>query len=71
MYNVFKRPMFKRGGPTKGTGIMSHVEPRVRAANGFGFPNFGVNSMTEDQVANFREIERKRIFFQINQVLNS
>jgi len=28
MYNVFKRPMFKRGGPTKGTGIMSHVEPR-------------------------------------------
>jgi hypothetical protein len=53
--------MFKRGGPTKGTGIMSHVEPRVRAANGFGFPNFGVNSMTEDQVANFREIERKRI----------
>jgi len=61
MYNVFKRPMFKRGGPTKGTGIMSHVEPRVRAANGFGFPNFGVNSMTEDQVANFREIERKRI----------
>jgi hypothetical protein len=28
-YNVFKRPMFKRGGSTKGTGIMSHVEPRV------------------------------------------
>jgi hypothetical protein len=36
MYNVFKRPMFKRGGSTQGTGIMSHVEPRVRAANGFG-----------------------------------
>jgi len=28
-YNVFKRPMFKRGGSTTGTGIMSHVEPRV------------------------------------------
>ena len=27
-YNVFKRPMFKRGGSTTGTGIMSHVEPR-------------------------------------------
>jgi hypothetical protein len=27
MYNVFKRPMFKRGGtPAQGTGIMSHVE---------------------------------------------
>ena len=39
-YNVFKRPMFKRGGATTGTGIMSHVEPRVKAA--MGFPNFGV-----------------------------
>jgi len=36
MYNIFKRPMFKRGGSTTGTGIMSHVEPRVKAANGFG-----------------------------------
>jgi len=36
MYNVFKRPMFKRGGtPAQGTGIMSHVEPRVQAAEGF------------------------------------
>jgi len=34
-YNVFKRPMFKRGGSTKGTGIMSHVEPRAKAADGF------------------------------------
>ena len=33
--------MFKRGGSTTGTGIMSHVEPRVNAA--FGFPNFGVS----------------------------
>ena len=47
MYNVFKRPMFKRGGSTQGTGIMSHVErrpnysmggvtPRVNARFGFG-----------------------------------
>jgi hypothetical protein len=28
-YNVFKRPMFKRGGSTTGTGIMSHVEPKT------------------------------------------
>lgn len=44
-YNVFKRPMFKRGGtPAQGAGIMSHVEPkpapRIRAAN--GFPTFGI-----------------------------
>ena len=50
MYNVFKRPMFKRGGSPTGTGIMSHVErrpnysiggevtPRVNAR--FGFGNF-------------------------------
>ena len=48
MFNVFKRPMFKRGGSTQGTGIMSHVErrpnysigggvtPRVNARFGFG-----------------------------------
>jgi hypothetical protein len=45
MYNVFKRPMFKRGGTAQGSGIMSTVEPkpqpRVQAAN--GFPNFGVS----------------------------
>jgi len=34
MYNVFKRPMFKRGGSATGTGIMSHVEPRVKAQGG-------------------------------------
>lgn len=43
-YNVFKRPMFKRGGSTKGTGIMSHVEPkrveRVKAKTGFPYGNF-------------------------------
>jgi len=36
MYNVFKRPMFKRGGSTQGTGIMSHVEPRVKQQFGTG-----------------------------------
>ena len=36
MYNIFKRPMFKRGGSTTGTGIMSHVEPRVRQQFGTG-----------------------------------
>jgi hypothetical protein len=45
-YNVFKRPMFKRGGSTKGTGIMSHVEPRgverVKAKTGFPFGNYSV-----------------------------
>jgi hypothetical protein len=40
MYNVFKRPMFKRGGSTQGTGIMSHVEPRVRAAMDLDFQIF-------------------------------
>ena len=55
-YNVFKRPMFKRGGSIQGTGIMSHVEPRVKAADGYdftktpaykaasGFTNYGINS---------------------------
>jgi len=34
MYNIFKRPMFKLGGMTQGTGIMSHVEPRPQYFNG-------------------------------------
>ena len=59
MYNVFKRPMFKRGGPTKGTGIMSHVEPRVRAAN--GFPSFQASPMNPSQVDAFRQLEADRL----------
>lgn len=35
MYNVFKRPMFRKGGSTQGQGIMSHVEPRVQANSGY------------------------------------
>ena len=34
MYNIFKRPMFKLGGMTQGTGIMSHVESRPQYFNG-------------------------------------
>jgi hypothetical protein len=36
VYNVFKRPMFKRGGTAQGSGIMSTVEPRVQAAEEAG-----------------------------------
>jgi len=58
-YNVFKRPMFKRGGSTTGTGIMSHVEPRVNA--GMGFPNFGVTQMPpQSQLDAFRQAEIER-----------
>lgn len=34
MYNIFKRPMFKLGGMTQGTGIMSHVESRPKYFGG-------------------------------------
>jgi hypothetical protein len=58
-YNVFKRPMFKRGGSTTGTGIMSHVEPRINAA--MGFPNFGVTQMPpQSQLDAFRQAEVAR-----------
>lgn len=58
-YNVFKRPMFKRGGSTTGTGIMSHVEPRVNAA--IGFPNFGVTQMSpQSQLDAFKQAEIAR-----------
>ena len=58
-YNVFKRPMFKRGGSTTGTGIMSHVEPRVNAA--MGFPTFGVTQMPpQSQLDAFRQAEIDR-----------
>ena len=61
-YNVFKRPMFKRGGPTKGTGIMSHVEPRVNAANGFMGMNFGVGQApSQSQIDAFKQAEADRV----------
>lgn len=60
-YNVFKRPMFKRGGSTTGTGIMSHVEPRIKAAFGFPGINFGVTQMPpQSQIDAFRQAEIDR-----------
>ncbi len=56
MYNVFKRPMFKRGGSTQGTGIMSYVEPRVKAASGFGFlfPGQNRQPLSQQQIDAFK-----------------
>ena len=60
-YNVFKRPMFKRGGSTTGTGIMSHVEPRVNRQFGSPFPNFGVTQMPpQSQIDAFKQAEINR-----------
>jgi hypothetical protein len=59
-YNVFKRPMFKRGGSTTGTGIMSHVEPRVKAAT--GFPNFGLpRQPDQSEIESFKLANQQRI----------
>lgn len=59
-YNIFRRPMFKRGGSAKGQGIMSHVEPRVQAAN--GFPTFGLSGRpSQAQIDAFRQAEADRI----------
>jgi hypothetical protein len=45
MYNVFKRPMFKRGGTAQGSGIMSTVEPKPepRVMARMGFPTMGLS----------------------------
>ena len=38
-YNVFARPMFKRGGISRGTGITSGLDtPRTGFVNGTGYP---------------------------------
>ena len=59
-YNVFKRPMFKRGGSTTGTGIMSHVEPRVKAAT--GFPTFGLpRQPDQSEIEAFKLANQQRI----------
>jgi hypothetical protein len=53
--------MFKRGGSTTGTGIMSHVEPRVNRAFGSPFPNFGVTQMPpQSQIDAFKQAEINR-----------
>jgi hypothetical protein len=48
--------MFKRGGSTQGTGIMSHVEPRVKAASGFGFlfPGQNRQPLSQQQIDAFK-----------------
>ena len=52
--------MFKRGGSTTGTGIMSHVEPRVKAA--MGFPNFGISGQpSQQEIDAFRATNAQRI----------
>jgi hypothetical protein len=45
VYNVFKRPMFKRGGTAQGSGIMSTVEPKPvpRVMARMGFPTMGLS----------------------------
>jgi hypothetical protein len=45
VYNVFKRPMFKRGGTAQGSGIMSTVEPKPepRIMARMGFPTLGLS----------------------------
>ena len=53
--------MFKRGGSTTGTGIMSHVEPRVNRQFGSPFPNFGVTQMPpQSQIDAFKQAEIAR-----------
>jgi hypothetical protein len=53
--------MFKRGGSTTGTGIMSHVEPRVNRQFGSPFPNFGVTQMPpQSQIDAFKQAEINR-----------
>ena len=52
--------MFKRGGSTSGTGIMSHVEPRVKAAT--GFPTFGLSRQPDQsEIDAFKQAEAQRI----------
>ena len=45
-YNVFARPMFKRGGMSQGTGITSGLDtPRIGFVNGTGYPGNPINSV--------------------------
>jgi hypothetical protein len=63
MYNVFKRPMFKRGGTAQGSGIMSYVEPRQepRIMASMGFPTFGLSQGVDPaSVERFKQAEAER-----------
>jgi hypothetical protein len=63
VYNVFKRPMFKRGGTAQGSGIMSHVEARpvARVKAAVGFPTFGLSQeIDQASLDRFRQAEAER-----------
>ena len=63
MYNVFKRPMFKRGGTAQGSGIMSTVEPKPvpRIMASMGFPTFGLSQGVDPaSVERFKQAEAER-----------
>jgi hypothetical protein len=63
MYNVFKRPMFKRGGTAQGSGIMSTVEPKPvpRIMASMGFPTFGLSQGVDPaSVERFKQAEADR-----------
>jgi hypothetical protein len=63
MYNVFKRPMFKRGSAAQGSGIMSYVEPRQepRIMASMGFPTFGLSQGVDPaSVERFKQAEAER-----------
>jgi hypothetical protein len=63
MYNVFKRPMFKRGGTAQGLGIMSTVEPKPvpRIMASMGFPTFGLSQGVDPaSVERFKQAEADR-----------
>jgi hypothetical protein len=63
VYNVFKRPMFKRGGTAQGSGIMSTVEPKPepRIMASMGFPTFGLSQGVDPaSVERFKQAEAER-----------
>jgi hypothetical protein len=63
MYNVFKRPMFKRGGTAQGSGIMSTVEPKPvpRIMASMGFPTFGLSQEVDPaSLERFKQAEAER-----------
>ena len=61
MSNVYKRPMFRRGGNTNMNGIMSGIEDRKNYANGPEMPsvNSSAPSITNKQDSSYEETVRK------------
>jgi hypothetical protein len=56
MYNIFKRPMFKRGGTAQGSGIMSTVEPRQQYQE--AGPVYPFEKRSAEELLNFTPIGR-------------